>query len=235
LAVNAADDGLISQVEFFDGDRSLGVVRASPFVLTVPLSPASYSLVAKASDDNGSVTSSEAVNFEVSSNHRPAISLTSPAADTHIIHPNPVTLKVQIADEEESLAKVEYFNVPSQNQVTSVGTVYSAPFELPAAPIDFGVARIIAVVTDTGGLSSTSAPVRFFFSDRLRLTHVRDQPGWFTYRTSPTFSTIIIQISTDLNGTNWVDQGTGNYTGGGMLQSAVPLSGSRMFIRAKVK
>lgn len=235
LAVNATDDGLISQVEFFVGDLSLGIVRASPFVLTVPLTPGSFSLVAKASDDNGSITSSEAVHFEVSSNNRPTISLTSPPADTHIVHPYPVTLKVQIADEEGSLAKVEYFNVPSENQVTLVGTVFSEPFDLPAAQIDFGVARIIAVVTDTGGLSSTSAPVRFFFSDRLRLTHVRDQPGWFTFRTSPTFSTIILQISTDLSGTNWVDQGTGSYPGGGMIQSAVPLSGPRMFIRAKVK
>jgi plastocyanin len=63
LSANAQDDGVIDQVEFFDGAISLGVVRANPFALNVALSPGAHSVRAKATDDDGLVAESQAVNF----------------------------------------------------------------------------------------------------------------------------------------------------------------------------
>ena len=234
LAANATDDGLISHVEFLDGDRSLGIVRTSPFAFAVALSPGNHSLVANALDNNGSATMSTPVNFEVSSNHRPAVAVTSPPADKHIILPDPINLNVQVVDPEAAVAKVEYINYDSNYNISrSVATVTSAPFNLPDAPLPAGIARITAVVTDTAGFSSTSAPVRIFVSERIRLSIIQDRPGWFTFRTSPTFGTVTFFLSTDLRQPNWVEIGKSS-PGGGMIENSFRFDQPRMLFRTRV-
>jgi len=73
LTASASDlDGTVSQVEFFQGSTSLGVVSTSPYTLTwsnVPAGP--YSLSARATDDRGAVTVSTPVTITVEAHLRP--------------------------------------------------------------------------------------------------------------------------------------------------------------------
>ena len=62
LQATAIDsDGSVTQVQFFDGTDSLGVVTASPYTLSVSLLPGSHSLTAAATDNQGAVSTSAAV------------------------------------------------------------------------------------------------------------------------------------------------------------------------------
>ncbi len=67
LAAAATDaDGTVVQVEFFQGRRSLGVDKESPYTLTWKEVPqGAYELTARATDDRGAVTASATVSITV--------------------------------------------------------------------------------------------------------------------------------------------------------------------------
>jgi plastocyanin len=234
LSVNAQDDGLVDQVEFFDGTASLGAVRTNPFNLTLILPPGSHSISAKATDDNGAVAISQPVDFQVSANHRPVVSISEPAAETYINLPGTVTFKVQATDADGTIAKVDYFNQIYTGEVKPVGTAVSAPFDLPVTSLDPGVGLLTAIVTDNGGLSRTSAPVRFYVSNRVRLTFVPRPAGYLGISTGPIFGKVTLQLNTDLRSANWVDYEWGA-PGGGALEFQINPNLPKLFFRTKVE
>jgi glucose/arabinose dehydrogenase len=59
-------DGTVTQVEFFDGTNSVGLVSAAPYTSTVTLYPGTHSLTAVATDNAGAATTSAAVTVTVS-------------------------------------------------------------------------------------------------------------------------------------------------------------------------
>jgi hypothetical protein len=66
LTANASDsDGTIASVEFFANDASLGVVTASPFTVSLPMNSGTYTFKAKATDNDGGVTVSDAITAVV--------------------------------------------------------------------------------------------------------------------------------------------------------------------------
>jgi hypothetical protein len=81
-AVAADTDGIITQVEFFSGTSSLGVVTAPPYSLLVTNLPAgSYTFTAKATDNLGTTSGSSVVSISVNS-------LTSPSLSSAVIAEN---------------------------------------------------------------------------------------------------------------------------------------------------
>ena len=70
-AVASDSDGSVTNVQFFDGDASLGNVSASPYNLSVSLAAGAHTLIAVASDNLGAATTAS-VTVNVTSNPPPA-------------------------------------------------------------------------------------------------------------------------------------------------------------------
>lgn len=65
ITVTNVSEASFSQVEFFDNERSIGVVTNSPFTLSTTLDLGDHTLTAKATEEDGSTTTSEAVTVTV--------------------------------------------------------------------------------------------------------------------------------------------------------------------------
>jgi len=236
LAPFIQDDGLIDQVEFFDGGASLGVARTSPFNLNVALPPGTHSVRAKATDDHEAVAESSAITFQVEANHRPTVSVTEPTPEQVFFLPAPYAFKVQAADADGDLAKVDYFNQDNTGATKLIGTVTTAPFNLVDPQIPDGVSMLTVVATDAGGLSRTSAPVRFYISRAIMLSiYPNSTPGYVTVKTTPTFGAVQMERSSNLAGSAWSNQ-DGKYTpGGGSLEYYIKTDLPRLFFRTEVE
>ena len=85
LSAAATDsDGSVARVEFFDGVTQLGEDTATPYTWSwIPATTGTHRLTARATDDQGAVTTSAAVNVTVSApgldTTPPTITLTAPA------------------------------------------------------------------------------------------------------------------------------------------------------------
>jgi hypothetical protein len=206
FSASTQDDGQIDRVEFFEGVTSLGVARSSPFNVSVALPPGAHSVTARATDDEGLTAESQAVTFQVNTNHRPTVSITEPIADQMISLPAPFALKVQAADADGDIAKVDYFDEDNTGKTNLIGTATAAPFSLIDPKIPDGVATlgVMAVATDSTGLSRTSAPVRFFISRPITLSiYPSPNAGRLIVMTTPAWGTVQTEVSTNLSGTNW--------------------------------
>lgn len=74
-AVASDHDGTISKIEFYQGNTLLGTATTSPYTITwTNATPGTYSITAKATDNNGAVTTSTALTIVVN----------KPAANTYI-------------------------------------------------------------------------------------------------------------------------------------------------------
>ena len=87
-------------------------------------------------------------------NSAPAVSLTSPAEGASAVAPASFTVAATASDAEGPVASVAFF----ANDV-SIGQDTASPFSLPWANVAAGSYTVTAIVTDAGGLSTTSAPV----------------------------------------------------------------------------
>jgi Bacterial Ig domain len=191
LAAEAADaDGTISKVEFFNGTTLLSTSTAAPYTfdwLNVP--PGTYSVTAKATDNLGGVKTTPVANLTVkSTNIAPTVSITDPANGTTIVLPindntnyTPITtLKVNTADADGVVVKVEYYNYiyGFQDGISGyypqhlLGTATYAPFSyvLTTANNVGGLEKIVAVATDDTGAITTSAPVNIGIDTPISIT-----------------------------------------------------------------
>ena len=93
-------------------------------------------------------------------NTPPTVSITSPAAGASLIAPATVTIKATAADADGTVAKVDFFNGTAQ-----LGTSTTSPYTFTWNNVTAGSYTIIAVATDNGGASTTSASVSFTVKD----------------------------------------------------------------------
>ncbi len=154
LSATAADsDGSVSQVEFFNGHTSVGVVSSPPYSLTLNnLVGGNYSITAVATDNQGAKTTSAAVSFQV--NAPPIVALTSPTTGSIFKAPAAVTVSALASDSDGSVSQVEFFNGG-----VSLGVVKTPPYSLSLGPLTTGAYSITAVATDNLGGTATSVAV----------------------------------------------------------------------------
>ena len=79
ITATAADsDGSITKVEFYNGTTLLGTDTSAPYSYTwSSVKAGEYNLTAKATDNKGAITISNAVQIKVASNTSPTVSITS--------------------------------------------------------------------------------------------------------------------------------------------------------------
>jgi Bacterial Ig domain len=146
-------DGTISKVEFYRGTTLIATVTAAPYVFTNSgLASGSYVFTAKAYDNNGAVTASNAVNVRV--NGPPSVAITAPATGTVVAPPGSVGLAATAADTDGGIAKLELYR-----GTTLVATLTQAPYAFTDSGLAAGTYSYTAKAYDGDGAVTTSTAV----------------------------------------------------------------------------
>ncbi len=156
LAATAGDsDGTISKVEFYQGATKLGEDATSPYTLdSVFASVGTFSLTARAIDNNSGTTNSAAITLNVTQNAAPVVSLTAPANNSSLVAPASTTLTASASDSDGIISKVEFFN-----GAVKLGEDLAAPYSYDWSTIPTGTYTLTAKATDNLGLVTTSTAV----------------------------------------------------------------------------
>ena len=153
ITASASDsDGSISKVEFFAGAGLLGQDTTAPYSFTMSnASHGTYVLTAKATDNNGGVTTSAAVSAIVTD--APTTNITSPANNAVLTAGANIVISATAAD-DGSVAKVEFLN----NGVV-LGEDATSPYSFTWNAVPAGSYSLTTRVTDDLGITATSSAV----------------------------------------------------------------------------
>ncbi|UOQ82155.1 Ig-like domain-containing protein [Hymenobacter sp. 5414T-23] len=158
LTANAADaNGSVTKVDFYSGATLLGTSATAPYSATWSnVTAGTYTLTAKATDNEGVVTTSTPITVFVAApnNAAPAVSITAPAASSSFTTPATLTVTANATDADGSVYKVEFYNGQ-----TLLSTDYSSPYTYTWSGVAAGTYTLTAKATDNGKLATTSAPV----------------------------------------------------------------------------
>ncbi len=154
FTASASDvDGTIVSVEYFSGDRSLGVVTEAPYTYATHAHyVGAHIITAKATDNNGSVTISAPITITV--NALPTCSISTPLDGTVFKVGTSVILTANASDVDGAIASVEYFSGDR-----SLGIVTEAPYIWKGSAYYVGEHIITAKATDNHGATRVSAPI----------------------------------------------------------------------------
>ncbi|MFD2035791.1 Ig-like domain-containing protein [Belliella marina] len=165
IVANAQDsDGTVAKVEFYNGSTLLGTATSSPYSFNWDNAPAgTHTITAKATDDKGSVTTSEPINVQVGEkpNNPPTVSITSPSDNAHFTQGEAINIVANAQDSDGTVAKVEFYNGN-----TLLGTVTSSPYSFNWDNAPTGTHTITAKATDDKGSVTTSAPINVHVSEK---------------------------------------------------------------------
>jgi RHS repeat-associated protein len=152
LTVNAADsDGRISNVKYYAGATLIGTSVVAPFSFTWSNVPAgSYTITAKATDNNGGVTISAPISIGVGSNAAPTIALGAALITAQA--PGTIAMTATASDSDGTVAKVEFFS-----GTDLLAIVAQAPYVYTWTNVVTGSYSLTARATDNAGAATTSA------------------------------------------------------------------------------
>ena len=165
MTATASDpDGTVAGVDFYQGANKLGTKSAPPYTWTVYNVPVgSYSgasaFTARATDNQGATTTSNAVAVTVSTvNKPPLVTLTAPANGAVYTAPATIVITASASDPDGTIALVELFQgankVGSKSAPPYTWTVYNVPVGNYS-----GANALTARATDNQGATTTSNTV----------------------------------------------------------------------------
>ena len=159
VSANASDaDGSVTGVEFFANGSSIGTDNTAPYSVSwTAASAGSYSLTAKATDNEGAQSTSTAVAVSVvdpNGNQPPSVSISSPTEGTVYEEGTDVNVTVAASDADGVVAQVELFLNGS-----SFGTDNSAPYTFTVSGLAPGTYALTAQAIDNEAATATSAQV----------------------------------------------------------------------------
>jgi hypothetical protein len=147
---------VIKELDFYDGSTLIGSSLTFPF--TVPYLPTvgPHSLLAVATDANGTTGASAPVNITVNSlvTPPPTVQITGPVDGTSLFAPATVTVSATASEVGGAIAKVDFYSNGS-----FLGSAGNTPYTLTLENLPAGTDTFTAVATDTQGKTTTSAPV----------------------------------------------------------------------------
>jgi hypothetical protein len=156
ITINATandTDGTISKVEFYQGTTLLNTDTATPFTYTWnSVAAGTYSLTAKATDNNTAVTTSSAIT--VISNAPPTVSITSPANNAVFTAPASITINATASDTDGTISKVEFYQ-----GTTLLNTDTAAPFTYTWNNVAAGTYSLTAKATDNNTAVTPSSAI----------------------------------------------------------------------------
>ncbi|MGE5308395.1 MAG: Ig-like domain-containing protein, partial [Deltaproteobacteria bacterium] len=155
ITVDATEsNGSISSVDFYNGDKLIGSVTASPYTFTISnATVGNYILTAKATDANGNSNTSSPVKVTVQGT--PVVNIVNPDSQNEF---TTGSLEITaLADEEYGAVT----NVAFYSGTTLLGNVTSTSkvFTYRWINIPSGTYSLTAVATDPVGTTATSSPI----------------------------------------------------------------------------
>ena len=163
LSASAEDeDGSISKVEFYNGSTLITTEKLIPYDWTWTNVPeGTYTITAKATDNSGNVTTSEAVTFTVGNNNFPVVEITSPIVNASYSGSSAnVRLTANASDADGAISKVQFYNGS-----TLVKTEYYSPYDWVWKDVPAGTYNLVAKATDNKGNVTTSEAVTFYIGE----------------------------------------------------------------------
>lgn len=158
LVVNAAAndaDGTVSRVDFFAGSTQIGSDTTAPYSANwANVAAGTYSLTAKAVDNDGATTTSATISVraDTAANQPPTVSLTAPANGATYTAPATLSLTATASDSDGTIAKVQFYN-----GTTLLNTDTTAPYAYTWGSVAAGTYTVKAVAYDNSGASTSSA------------------------------------------------------------------------------
>ncbi|MFO0668539.1 MAG: Ig-like domain-containing protein [Polyangiaceae bacterium] len=155
ITASATDsDGTISKVDFYVDGVLLGTDSVGPTYGFAWNNAAAggYTLTAKATDNNGAVTTSAAVVVTV--NAAPTVSITAPSNNASFTAGLDVPITATAADSDGAVVKVEFYA-----DGALIGTDLTAPYAFTWLAVPAGTYALTAKATDDNGGTTTSAIV----------------------------------------------------------------------------
>ena len=154
LAATATDtDGSVTKVEFFAGTRKLGEDTTAPFTFAWSNAKSgTYSLTARATDNLGAVTTSNAVSIVV--NASPTVRLTQPKSGSTFRLFTTINMAATAGDADGSVVKVEFFA-----DGIKLGEDTTSPYTFAWSNAAEGNHSLRAIATDNLGATKISSPV----------------------------------------------------------------------------
>ena len=167
LTANVTDNGTVSSVQFYNGTTLLtgGTVGGTAPNYTYTFTPTngSYSITAKAIDNDCASTTSSALTFTVAANQAPVITALTATTTTQFYPGQTVNLSCNAVDNDGTVASASFsVNGGTAIAATASGSTYTATYTIPssAAP---GAFSVTATATDSYStpLSTTSSAITF--------------------------------------------------------------------------
>jgi len=143
----------VSQIEFFEGNNSLGLDASNPYRVEVTNLPAgTYTLTAILTDNIGDKSTN---SISIIVNELPSVAITNPVDGAGLISPASFALEATAADVDGALTQVQFFRGS-----TSLGVLTTPPYSVPIKNLAAGNYKFEAVATDNlGGIRRTSIDV----------------------------------------------------------------------------
>jgi hypothetical protein len=229
LGADAFDlDGVIAKVQFLSGTNVLGTVTNAPYDFAwTNVAPGTYTLTARATDNDGLVTGTSALLAVVASNRPPYVALLSPQTNTTNVAPLHIGIVADARDVDGSIRQVDL--LAGTNLIASLTTT---PYTFTWTNVPPGTYQLVARAVDNGGATNASAAVKVTILSPVpaQLAPVLLPDGRFALTAvGPEGHALVVETSTDL--IQWVPVST-NHIVNGTLQfeaSESPLTGWRFF------
>jgi regulation of enolase protein 1 (concanavalin A-like superfamily) len=154
----AADaDGTISSVEFFANGQAIGSDSSAPYTVTWTSAAAgTYTITARATDNQGAVTTSSgvAVTVNPAANVAPTVSISSPTTGATYTAPGSIAITASAADSDGTVSLVEFYR-----DTTLIGSDTMSPYTFTWSGAAAGTYSLTARATDNAGGMRTSTAV----------------------------------------------------------------------------
>ncbi len=197
INVSASDsDGTVTGVQFFANGVPIGSATAAPFTLSWRAPAAgNYGLTAIATDNVGNATTSSPVSVTVTSVAAPGATITNPVAGTSYLAGNAIPLVAATSGGNGPIAQVQFF----VNGV-SLGTDNSFPYTSTWTPAAPGNYSLVAIATDSAGISSTATALAIVITGNQAPTVAITAPGGGTRVNAGTIVNLVATAA-DVDGT----------------------------------
>ncbi|MEL6537262.1 MAG: Ig-like domain-containing protein, partial [Bacteroidota bacterium] len=158
ITATASDsDGTVASVEFLVDGVAIGTDATAPYSVDFAAATAgTYSLTARATDDDGATATSTTVTLVVNNpdvDNPPSVSISNPASGTTLDAGSTITLSANATD-DNAVTSVAFFA-----NGTSLGTDATAPYSISWNAATPGTYSLTAVATDDAGQTATSAEI----------------------------------------------------------------------------
>jgi hypothetical protein len=194
INASASDvNGSVTLVEFYNGSTLLGSDVSPPYSFTwTNVSAGSYDITARATDNDGGVSTSTVVSITVTVNQPSVINITSPTDNSNVAGTS-VTISATATDPDGGITLVEYLD-----GTTVIGTSTNEPYSFTWNNPPAGTHEISVRVTDSNGGVTTSSPTTVTVSTQSGISGSSSYGAFTNVYPNPSFDVFTVKASQEI-------------------------------------